>query len=463
MLKQTGLDNDDRPFVTSITVNEGSPFAVFEVTAREDLPLTFSLRSGSAVLGTDFLPALEYWDDLTSSWLPYTEGQLLNMPDDGDENRLETSRRYFRVAIQADRVAEVSETFTLTATNLIGSSAVGTGTIVDGGNGSCWLGDARQPATAVELSAADVVLDYDRIPPVVFSMRAGSDSGAVTDFTTANGNPHLHVVGYAGLGSKLALRGPGGELLTPDRHYRVREVPIADQPGRSVYVIEMLDADLERPGNQPYGDYFKGLDAGNRSNVADGTYAVLLDGEPIGDFEIDTQPITQAKRLRCLDKIYGGKTAFESQLYGYRTAKAKPSNGADEITGSMSRSETLRGLRGDDLINGVGNRFDGASLEFADEAIDQVDTLIGDKGRDAFQLADVAGSFYANAGRGDYALIKDFTKQDSIILQGQSVEYSLERVGSTLELSRGDELIAILKGRGINGFSLEDATRVSFL
>ena len=335
--------------------------------------------------------------------------------------------------------------------------------IRDSGTGSYWSSDARQPATDLELATAGIDLDHDRIPPVVFTVKAGSDSGPVTDFSTANGNPQLHVVGYSGLAHQLALRGPGGELLTADRQFRVREVAIADQPGRSVYVIEMLDADLERSGRQPFGDYFQGLDAGNGSNVADGTYAVLLDGEPIGDFEIDTRPISQAKRLSCLDKIYGGDSSFESKLYGYRTTKDKASNGDDEITGSMGRSETLRGLRGDDLLNGVGDRFTTSSLQFSAESPSQVDVLIGGKGRDAFQLADVAGSFYANGGRNDYALIKDFTSQDSIILQGQSVEYTLEAAGSALELSRGDELIAILRGRGIDGFRLDDSSRVSFL
>ena len=92
-----------------------------------------------------------------------------------------------------------------------------------------------------------------------------------------------------------------------------------------------------------------------------------------------------------------------------------------------------------------------------------MDILIGGKGPDTFQLADIAGSFYGARGTADRAVIKDFSAGDRLLLYGQASDYALSPIsGGQMELSRNGDLIAILRGKGIAGLDLTDSSQVAY-
>jgi len=111
------------------------------------------------------------------------------------------------------------------------------------------------------------------------------------------------------------LRGPNGKLLKFNRHYRIREVLIDDL--RSGYVIELLDAKLNKSGKQPFGRFFTGLLTRNSKDVTDGRYDIYLDDRRVGDFTIRTRPLSDRERIKCLDNLKNDGS-LRSKLYGYR-------------------------------------------------------------------------------------------------------------------------------------------------
>jgi hypothetical protein len=122
--KGPGPFDDDRALrVNSITVNEGSPFAVFTVSGSPGQQATLALASGSAG-SADFGPSLEVWNG--TAWVPYNGGPVTIGA---------TGSLLVRTTVLQDTIFEGAETFSLTATNTGGRSASGTGTIVDDGTG----------------------------------------------------------------------------------------------------------------------------------------------------------------------------------------------------------------------------------------------------------------------------------------------------------------------------------------
>jgi hypothetical protein len=97
----------------------------------------------------------------------------------------------------------------------------------------------------------------------------------------------------------------------------------------------------------------------------------------------------------------------------------------------------------------------------------EVDTLIGGRGRDSFQLGDIASAYYTNNGNADRAIIRDFQSGDNLILHGNAINYHLSGVvDGARELRLGNQsgdLIATIRGKGISGLSLNDAQDVTFL
>ena len=64
-----------------MTVNEGSPWAVFSVTGASGQLVTLSTASGTATLGTDTGTALQYFDG--TDWQAYTPGSEVAIPTGG--------------------------------------------------------------------------------------------------------------------------------------------------------------------------------------------------------------------------------------------------------------------------------------------------------------------------------------------------------------------------------------------
>jgi len=151
--------DDDRPLtVSSVTINEGSPYAVFTVTGIEGQIATLAL-SGQNADGAN-LTGLEYFDVATSSWLPYSSS--VTLPTVGAGLSGETSSLLVRVAInpEQDTVVDGPEVFNLVATNTGGASATGVGVIVDDGTGSYFAADNN---TATSSVPGGVILDDDRL------------------------------------------------------------------------------------------------------------------------------------------------------------------------------------------------------------------------------------------------------------------------------------------------------------
>jgi hypothetical protein len=122
----TNLPNDDRPLsVNSLTVNEGSPYAVFTVSGSTGQYTSLALTSGAATVGTDTGGGLQYYDG--TNWVDYTAGDFVKIPAGG---------LLVRTAITNDTPADNGETFNLVATNVSGNAATGVGTIKDDGTGS---------------------------------------------------------------------------------------------------------------------------------------------------------------------------------------------------------------------------------------------------------------------------------------------------------------------------------------
>ncbi|WP_293753187.1 hypothetical protein, partial [Limnohabitans sp. Rim8] len=145
------LADDDRPVtVNDVTVNEGSPFAVFTVGGKEGQYVQLDLQptgsgTGHATLGADTATALEFWNG--NAWTAYTPGTFVQIPADGDGTPNEAANLLVRVAIQPDTLSDNGETYTLTASNTGGASDTGLGTITDDGTGTVF-DTAPNPATA---------------------------------------------------------------------------------------------------------------------------------------------------------------------------------------------------------------------------------------------------------------------------------------------------------------------------
>lgn len=207
------------------------------------------------------------------------------------------------------------------------------------------------------------------------------------------------------------------------------EVILEDAPGTAVYRVKLIDADPKAEGKQPFGDNYQGKSTGNQDGKGDGNYAVFLKGEEVGRFLIKTSSIKDSERLECLDAIYTktGNRSLNSKVFGHRLDQSIGTAGDDNLHGDSNQDDTLSGRAGRDLLNGVGDRLTGATLIRNDFATDQVDILIGGKGADTFQLADMAGSFYNALGTTDRALIRDFSAGDRLLLYGQASDYAISR------------------------------------
>ena len=123
--------DDDRPVtVNSITVNEGSPYAVFNVSGAANQLVELSLPAGGTATGggTDYGGGLEYWNG--SAWVSYTGGTEVALDGSGD--------LLVRTTITNDTVSDDGETFTLSASNTGGTAASGTATIKDDGTGTLY-------------------------------------------------------------------------------------------------------------------------------------------------------------------------------------------------------------------------------------------------------------------------------------------------------------------------------------
>ncbi len=136
----TAAKDDDRPLtVSSVTVNEGSPYAVVTVKGAPGQKVTLASADGTAG-SADYGPGLEVFDG--SQWVPYTPGSTVLLNAQGE--------LLVRTPVKADTLSEGSETFTVRAGNVSGSTFSGTVTIRDDGQGDIFKNDGSADTAMVK-------------------------------------------------------------------------------------------------------------------------------------------------------------------------------------------------------------------------------------------------------------------------------------------------------------------------
>ena len=146
------LLDDDRPLsVNSITVNEGSPYAVFTVSANTNQYIKLHTQSETATQDVDYSSSLQYFDG--TSWQNYNAETFVKVPN-GETSLL------VRVTIINDNPYEKAETFKLFATNTQGATTNGVGTIIDDRTGLWFDGNSAISSTTAPNRN---LLDDDRI------------------------------------------------------------------------------------------------------------------------------------------------------------------------------------------------------------------------------------------------------------------------------------------------------------
>jgi hypothetical protein len=166
------LDNDGvGVVVSSPTVNEASPYAVFTVAASVGQNLSLALTDVTATgSGTDYGTGLSYSLDGGTNWTTYTGAFNNALTGSGL-----TTGLLVRTAIINDGTPDNGETFTLTATPTGGTAVVGTATIKDDGTGTIYNANGT-PNTEV-IGDDDRPLSTDNIdvnegsPYAVFTVR----------------------------------------------------------------------------------------------------------------------------------------------------------------------------------------------------------------------------------------------------------------------------------------------------
>jgi len=144
------VKNDDRVLtVTNPNVNEGSPYAVFEISGAAgqltNLALGSGLTSPATASGVDYSTAsgsgLEYSSNSGATWQTYASG-LVALNGSG--------KLLVRTAIVDDSTPDSGETFQLIATNTGGTAAAGTATIRDDATGELFKNDGTTDSVAVK-------------------------------------------------------------------------------------------------------------------------------------------------------------------------------------------------------------------------------------------------------------------------------------------------------------------------
>lgn len=222
--------------VTSPTVNENSPYAIFTVTGSAGQSVALALSNGSATGGgTDYGssgPAnLEVSVDGGSNWSSYSGA--VTFPAGGS--------LLVRTPVIDDGIADSGETFTLTATAAADNAATGTATIDDQGGGIIFNPDGTADAGGIPTDDRAVTVNNPVVseasPFAVFTVSGAAgqrvslalQSGTATlgVDTAAASLQYFDGAAWADYSGPVALPA-GGRLLvrtavTPDNVYEGAE------------------------------------------------------------------------------------------------------------------------------------------------------------------------------------------------------------------------------------------------
>ncbi|MEL6468327.1 MAG: calcium-binding protein [Cyanobacteria bacterium J06623_4] len=146
------------------------------------------------------------------------------------------------------------------------------------------------------------------------------------------------------------------------------------------------------------------------------------------------------------DEVYGG-SGNDTILGRDGDDDLNGDSGVDSIWGEAGNDDLSGGADNDYLFGGLG---DDRLLGVASRNAVEIDELTGGGGRDTFYVGDYHGNFYNNAGNDDYALIKDFSSLDKIVLDRGSYTTGSSPVAgvSGTAIYQGNELLAIVQGMG---------------
>lgn len=140
------------------------------------------------------------------------------------------------------------------------------------------------------------------------------------------------------------------------------------------------------------------------------------------------------------DSLNGGGAA-DSLTGGNGNDSLLGDRGADVLVGDKGNDSLIGGRGNDVLVGGNGNDI----LIGTEADVNDADTLTGGKNADLFVLGDASGQFYKDTR---FATITDFTASqgDKIQLNGDSVHYTLNIVGSNTEIRNlSDNVIALVQ------------------
>ncbi|WP_375138936.1 Ig-like domain-containing protein [Azohydromonas caseinilytica] len=210
--------------VSSISVNEASPYAVFTVTGSAGQSVSLALGGGTATgAGVDFGATgganLQVSTDGGKTWTSY--GAAVTLPAGG--------AILVRTPLTDDAVSDNGETFTLSATPAGGVAATGTATIRDDGTGTVFKGDGTSDPAGRRTDDRPVSVNSVSVneasPYAVFTVTgsagqsvslalAGGTATAGVDFGT--GGLQVSVDGgktWAGYGGAVTLPAGGAILV----------------------------------------------------------------------------------------------------------------------------------------------------------------------------------------------------------------------------------------------------------
>lgn len=217
ILTITILGVDDGLSVSTVTVNEGSPYAVFTVTGTPGQATYLSLDNEQ----TTGLNRLEYHDPNgieanANGWVLYTSGTV-NLDANGE--------LLVRVAIgpEQEDMLDSPETFRLIATNVNGIESAfddGIGTILDDGTGDYFADDNIDGVSVVP---EGVTLDDDSPGMTIAPVTVEEGSTAVFNVTVTAAEAPYTVTFATSLSSQSAEADDIGALVVKDNTGQVIE------------------------------------------------------------------------------------------------------------------------------------------------------------------------------------------------------------------------------------------------
>jgi hypothetical protein len=303
--------------ITSPSVNEASPYAVFTVTGSIGREVSLALANGSAAgSGTDFgssTPSnLQYSLDNGTTWLDYASAITL------------TSTSFLvRTPLTNDATYEGAETFTLTATPSVGSAAVGTATIHDDGTGTIYnangtVNTSATPDNDTPIVSMSSVTVSESSPYAVVQVSLSHPSTSAISFTPSltSGTGTVGTDTGSGLeyfnGSAWVSAASGVTIAPGNSTVLLRTAIVADDIYEGLETISVSTGTLAGPvvSSNPINGTITIADDGSSSNVfnTDTNSTTPLAGEANNDLKSNDNDGVPESTESGLAQLAGSRT-----------------------------------------------------------------------------------------------------------------------------------------------------------